>query len=290
MNNIETLNKEHPEFSSLIKLIDDENDFIYDNVRERFLSIGKDAVNFLKDYLDSDNKIIAGRSREISNEINFKFLEKKLRNLSYKNNYLEEAAFTVASFEYPDIDYDNYKMILDKMATDLKGQIDKRYPGFVNVYDKVKMLNNYFFFEKLFQGNTKDYYEADNSYLNRVIDRRKGNPISLSLIYILLAGKIGIKFSGINIPKHFIIRYKDDIDEFYIDVFNFGVIISKTEALKFLKQFGIYENDFDKLPFLRNAEDKEIIFRIFNNLIKVYESEPNEKKVEQLKKLQSYFA
>jgi hypothetical protein len=187
MNNIETLNKEHPEFSSLIKLIDDENDFIYDNVRERFLSIGKDAVNFLKDYLDSDNKIIAGRSREISNEINFKFLEKKLRNLSYKNNYLEEAAFTVASFEYPDIDYDNYKMILDKMATDLKGQIDKRYPGFVNVYDKVKMLNNYFFFEKLFQGNTKDYYEADNSYLNRVIDRRKGNPISLSLIYILLA-------------------------------------------------------------------------------------------------------
>ncbi len=289
MNTLEKQNEEHPDFQSLIKLIDDENEFIYENVREKFLSYGKDSMHFLKDYFDSDNPSVAERAKEIYDIINFKFLDKKLRDISYKVNFLEEAAFAIASYEYPELDYDNYKMILDKMAIDLKEQIEAKYADFVTVYDKVKMLNNYFFYEKVFKGNTKDFYEADNSYLNRVIDRRKGNPISLSLVYLLIAGRIGVKFSGINIPNHFIIKYKDDIDEFFIDVFNFGVIISKYEALNFLKQFGIYEKDFDNLPFLQNAEEKDVIFRIFANLINVYENEPNDKKVEQLKKLQNYF-
>jgi len=289
MNTIEKQNEENQKFQSLIKLIDDENDFIFENVRDKFLSYGKEAMYFLKYYFDSDNPTVAERSKEIYDIINFKFLDKKLRNLSYKENFLEEAAFAIASYEYPEIDYDNYKMILDKMAIDLKEQIETKYADFVTIYDKVKMLNNYFFYEKVFKANTKDYYEADNSYLNRVIDRRTGIPITLSVVYMLIAGRIGIKFYGVNIPNHFIIKYKDDIDEFFIDVFNYGVIISKFEALNFLKQFGIYEKDFDNLPFLQNAEEKDIIYRIFANLIDVYEKEPNEKKVEELQKLQSYF-
>jgi regulator of sirC expression with transglutaminase-like and TPR domain len=289
MNTLEKQKQENPEFQSLIKLIDDENDFIYQNVKDKFLSYGKEAMHFLKDFFNSDNITIAERAKEIYELINFKFLDKKLRDLSYKESFLEEAAFAIASYEYPETDYDNYKMILDKMAIDLKEQIDKKYTDFVTVYDKVKMLNDYFFHEKVFKGNTKDYYEPDNSYLNRVIDRRTGIPITLSIVYMLIAGRIGIQFHGVNIPNHFIIKYKDDIDEFFIDVFNFGVIISKFEALNFLRQFGIYEKDFDNLPFLQNADDKDIIYRIFANLISVYEKEPNEKKVEQLTKLQSYF-
>jgi regulator of sirC expression with transglutaminase-like and TPR domain len=289
MNTVKQQNKEHSDFMSLIKLIDDDNEFIFQNVRDKFLSYGKEAMPFLKDYFNSDNPAIAERSKEIYELINYKFVHKKLRDLSYKENFLEEASFAIASYEYPETDYDNYKMILDKMAIDLNEKIDAKYTDFVTVYDKVKMLNDYFFHEKVFKGNTKDYYDPDNSYLNRVIDRRTGIPITLSIVYMLIAGRIGIKFYGVNIPNHFIIKYKDDIDEFFIDVFNFGVIISKSEALNFLKQFGIYEKDFDNLPFLQNAEDKNIIYRIFANLINVYEKEPNEKKVEQLTKLQSYF-
>ena len=289
MNTIEKQNEENQEFRSLIRLIDDDNEFIFQNVRDKFLSYGKEAMPFLKDHFNSDNPAIAVRSKEIYELINYKFVHKKLRDLSYKENFLEEAAFAIASYEYPETDYDNYKMILDKMAIDLKEKIVAKYDNFVTVYDKVKMLNDYFFHEKVFKGNTKDYYDPDNSYLNRVIDRRTGIPITLSIVYMLIAGRIGIKFYGVNIPNHFIIKYKDDIDEFFIDVFNFGVIISKFEALHFLRQFGIYEKDFDNLPFLQNANDKDIIYRIFANLINVYEKEPNEKKVEQLTKLQSYF-
>src|SRR3974377_1104420 len=239
MNTVKQSSNEKEEFKSLIKLIDDENDFIYQNVKDKFLSYGNEAMSFLKDYLDSDNLTIAERSREIYGLLNFKSLDRKMRELSYTENFLEEAAFAIASYQYPETDYDNYKMILDKMAIDLIGKIKAKYTDFVIVYDKVKMLNEYFFHEKGFKGNTKDYYDPENSYLNRVIDRRTGIPITLSLIYMLIAGRIGIKFHGVNIPNHFIIKYKDDIDEFFIDVYNFGVIISKFEALNFLRQFGI---------------------------------------------------
>jgi regulator of sirC expression with transglutaminase-like and TPR domain len=290
LNNLEIKNKEQPEFLSLIKLIDDENEFVYQNVREKFVSYGKEALHFLGDYINSDDDVIAGRAKEICEEINFKFTEKKLRDLSYKKNILEEAAFSIASYEYPEVDYENYKMILDNMASDLKKQIDTKFPGDVSAYDKIKMLNHYFFVEKGFKGNTKDYYEIDNSYINRVIDRKTGIPITLSIVYLLISQRLGMPVTGMNIPKHFIVKYKDEKEEFFIDVFNKGVVISKPEALNFLRQFGVYEKEFDELPFLQSSSEKNIIRRIFANLINAYEKEKNEKKVEQLKKLQSYFA
>ena len=290
MNTLETNSEDIPELQSLIKLIDDENEFVYNNVRERFIYYGENSMHFLKEYFESDNRVIAKRSREIYNIINFKRLENKIRELAYESDILEKAVFLISSYEYPEVDYDNYKMILDKMAIDLKEQIHKRYPLFISAFDKIKMLNAYFFYEKGFKGNTKNYYEPDNSYVNRVIDRKTGIPITLSIIYMLLAKRLEMPIYGVNIPSHFIVEYRDEKEEYFIDVFNYGVVISKEEALTFLKQFGIYENEFDKMPFLQLTDDKDIIRRVFANLINIYEKEPDELKIEQLKKLQFYFS
>lgn len=290
MSTIEKNKENYPEFQSLIKLIDDENNFIYENVKERFLFYGENAMPFLKNFFISENRLIARRSKEIYNLINFSLLKKKLREISYEKDILEKAIFLISSYEYPEVDYDNYIMILDKMAIDLREQIKKKYPLFVSPLDKINMLNAYFFYEKGFKGNTKDFYDPDNSYINRIIDRKTGIPISLSIVYILLARRVEIPVYGVNIPSHFIVKYMDGKEEYFIDVFNYGIVISKDEAVSFLKQFGIYEKDFNEMPYLKIAEEKDIIKRVFANLINIYEKEPNDLKVKQLKKLQSYFS
>ena len=289
MDILEKHNEDIPEFHSLIKLLDDDSDFVYNNVKERFIHYGENAMHFLKDYFEDENYIVAQRSREIYSIINFTLLENKIKEVAYENNMLEKAVFLISKYEYPDVDYDNYKMILDKMAIDLKEKIKKKYPLIISSFDKIKMLNAYFFYEKGFKGNTKNYYEPENSYINRVIDRKTGIPITLSIVYLLLAKRMEMPVFGVNIPSHFIVEYKDEKEEYFIDVFNYGVVISKEEALNFLKQFGIYEKDFNNVPFIQPAGDREIIKRVLENLINIYEKEKDELRIEHLKKLQSYF-
>jgi len=289
MDILEKHNEDIPEFHSLIKLLDDDSDFVYNNVKERFIHYGENAMHFLKDYFEDENYIVAQRSREIYSIINFTLLENKIKEVAYENDMLEKAVFLISKYEYPDVDYDNYKMILDKMAIDLKEKIKKKYPLIISSFDKIKMLNAYFFYEKGFKGNTKNYYEPENSYINRVIDRKTGIPITLSIVYLLLAKRMEMPVFGVNIPSHFIVEYKDEKEEYFIDVFNYGVVISKEEALNFLKQFGIYEKDFNNVPFIQPAGDREIIKRVLENLINIYEKEKDELRIEHLKKLQSYF-
>jgi len=290
MSTIEKNQNDNQEFRSLIRLLDDENEFIYDNVRERFLSHGTEAMAFLREYFNSENELISGRSKEIYTLINFNILGKKMRELSYESDILEKAAFLICSYEYPDIDTDNYIMILDKMALDLKWKMEKKHPSSMSALEKIRMLNNYFFIQKGFRGNDKYYYEADNCYISRVIDRKTGIQITLSIIYILIAKRLNLPVYGVNVPGHFIVEYKDEKNEYFVDVFNSGVVISKDEALTFLRQFGVKEQDFDEMPFLHPASEREIIKRVFTNLINIYKKENNRTKTEQLKKLQSYFS
>ena len=247
-------------------------------------------INFLKEYINSEDQIIAERSKEIISQLNFKLLENKIRELFLnKKNLLERAVFLISSYGYPNVDFDNYKMVIDKMAFDISNRIDKKSSKFLTSLEKINIINDYLFRKKGFKGNTKNYYDTDNSYINKVIDKKTGIPISLSILYLLIAKRINLPVFGINLPSHFIIKYQDDKEEFFIDPFNEGIVISRKEAIKFLKQLGVSEKDFDSISFLNNASERDIIKRFINNLINVYEKNNEELQVEQLTRLQSHF-
>ncbi len=149
----------------------------------------------------------------------------------------------------------------------------------------MKTINNYLFTEQGFQGNTENYYDPDNSYINSVLDTKLGIPISLSVIYILISGRLKIPVHGINLPGHFIIKYSDDGEEFFIDPFNNGVIISKKEATEFFKKIGLSQEYMDNIPFLKKMSDKEIILRVMRNLIDIYKKKAEPIKADQLESL-----
>ncbi len=283
--------KEVMEFGHLIKLLDDEDENIYYNIKERFLSHGNNSSVFLKNYLNDENYLLRKRANEIFSILNFEELDDKFSRLSLKEDILEEAAFLLASFEYPDVNMNDYSKELDKMAMDIESMLLK-----VNINSKrletleiLNTVNNYLFFEKGFTGNAENYYEPDNSYVNKVMETKLGIPISLSLIYILISRRLNLPVYGISLPGHFILKYSDAEEEFFIDPFNKGVIISMREAEEFIKKSGMTKDAFENIPYLKNTSDKEIILRVIRNLVEIYKKKSEALKSEQLEKLMEHF-
>ena len=281
----EQITKQNIEMENLIKLLDDEDEYVYENVKSKFIEFGNEAKNFLIEYTFSDNKVISERAEEIINYLNFKNIEDKFLNILDKKDILEDAVFLIAEYEYPEMNSENYKMILDKMAIDIEGMIFKRYQNYPSVNDKLNALNYYLFVEKGYTGNEKDFYSPDNSYINKVMDKKTGIPISLSILYMLLAKRIGIQIHGINLPSHYIVKFKNEQEEIFIDPFNKGALISKEDAVLFLKRIGIDEENLDNVPFLKPADDFTTIKRLLGNLINIYNKLEDKRRTDELSKL-----
>lgn len=279
------------ELHSLIKLLDDESDFVYENVKERLIYHGDNSINFIKEYADLNDPLTLMRANEIISTINFDQLLSKFKELKLKNNkdLLEEAVFLISMYGYPDINIENYKMILDKMAMDIERRIDDK--GYIDhtTVDTINIINEYLFVERGFYGNSDNYYDPDNSYINKVLDKKIGIPVSISVLYILLAKRLNLPIFGVNLPSHFIIKYQDSNEEFFIDPFNKGIVISRDEVIQFLEKLGLDEEEFNHIPYLKIAEDKEIIKRVLANLQNVFEKEKDEMKLDQIKKLAAHF-
>ncbi|HMQ70099.1 MAG TPA: transglutaminase-like domain-containing protein [Ignavibacteria bacterium] len=292
MTTNETPDKLTEEFENLIQLLDDEDENIYGNIKQRFLSHGFPSSQFLKNYSGSENILIKKRASEIISIINFEETEQKfLRLINNDDPYiLEEAIFLIATLNYPSLDINKYISQLDTMASDLKkiysesGSSEK-----LNTLEKLNIINEYLFFKKGFRGNEENYYDPDNSYMNKVMDEKKGIPVTLSILYLLVTRRLDLPVYGLSLPGHFILKYSDENEEFFIDPFNKGIIISIKEAQKFIKNIGMTDEEFKGIPYLKNSTDREITLRVMRNLSEIYKKTGELLKTEQIDKIMSYF-
>lgn len=275
------------EFNHLIKLLDDEDEGIYTNIRERFISLGQASSDFLQGYTEDDNFLIRNRANEIISTINIEKLEKRFSRLSSEKNILEDAVFTIAEFGYPGYDRKKYEKKLDIMAQSIKKNLDQVNPdkGKLTAISKLNAVNTYLFDEMGFSGNRDDYYDPDNSFMNRVLDTKLGNPISLSVVYLLLSKRLGLPVFGVNLPGHFIVKYIDKDDEYFVDPFNQGVIVSRPEAAEFIKNLGMSDEEFENLPYLNIADEKDIVIRMLRNLSETYKEKNDEVRAQQIERL-----
>jgi regulator of sirC expression with transglutaminase-like and TPR domain len=139
---------------------------------------------------------------------------------------LAEAALLVAHEEYPDLDVPRYLSRLDLMGEELRERLlEEPVPE-----RAVMALNRYLFHEQGFKGNTSEYYDPRNSYLNDVLDRRVGIPITLSTVYIEVASRAGLEVEGVGLPGHFIVRVRTPVRGFLIDPFHCGALLSEQEC------------------------------------------------------------
>ena len=186
---------------------------------------------------------------------------------------LIRAALVIARTEYPDLDIEGYAGRIERMA--------RRVAAATADLDRQRTLtalNKIIFQEANLRGNREDYYDPRNSFLNDVLDRGLGIPITLSIIYMEVAGRVGFPLSGVGMPGHFLLKhYADSGQEILIDCFNRGDILSRQDCQSRLDE--IYSGEMKLRPeFLHPISRRQILTRMLNNLKTVYLSTRNFRK------------
>jgi len=178
---------------------------------------------------------------------------------------LAETALMIACEEYPQLELSPYLDLLDEMAEAVKRGI----APLDSPIHIVNTINSVLFDAYRFRGNTDDFYDPRNSFLNDVLDRRIGIPITLSTLYIEVARRINFPIVGVGMPGHFLVKYWDRRDEFFIDPYAAGKIMTREDCRKRLvEQFGDAVEFNERL--LARATHRQILWRMLNNLKDIY--------------------
>jgi regulator of sirC expression with transglutaminase-like and TPR domain len=183
---------------------------------------------------------------------------------------LAQACLLIARGEYPDLEVGRYLARLDEMAAAIRGRL-RGGEGFGSL---IAHLNRLLFDEMGFRGNREEFFDPRNSFLNDVLERRLGIPISLSTIYLEVGRRIGCPLAGVSFPGHFLVRYtgRDAGAEVLIDAFNRGQILGETECRARLHE--MYQGQVAYRPeLLRRARTREILRRMLNNLRMIYQGQ-----------------
>lgn len=178
---------------------------------------------------------------------------------------LVEAALLMASEEYPQLEIGPYLDRLDEIAGAARLQVE----GTATPVEKVIAINDVLFNRYGFRGNTDDYYDPRNSFLNDVIDRHLGIPITLSAIYIEISRRLDFAIQGVGLPGHFIVKYSDRNEEFFIDPFKAGALLTISDCRQFIRDNFGPSFEFSQRMVAR-VTNRQILWRMLNNLKKIY--------------------
>jgi regulator of sirC expression with transglutaminase-like and TPR domain len=178
---------------------------------------------------------------------------------------LSRAALTIALTDYPDLDIADYLARIDLLATEVTGRLGPE----ADIYRSIAALNYVLFRQFGFHGNRDDYFNPKNSFLNEVIERKTGIPITLSVLYMEVAQRVGLRLDGVGFPGHFLVKCVGGGEEIVIDPFNSGEILSREDIDKML--FGLYGGKVVyQSDFLASSTKKDILKRMLANLKAIY--------------------
>jgi regulator of sirC expression with transglutaminase-like and TPR domain len=273
----------------ILKLLDDESPEIRKIVHATLL---ENSTEIILDDLVSRLDLTGPVYRQLKNtlrEIHFDMVCRiftRLCESQLEDIDLEKTVLLLSYWNNPDVEVQEIVAQLDEMAADIR----KEMPVSGHPLSFIDIVNKQLFSKWGFKGNSKDYYNPDNSFIDLVLTNRTGIPISLSVIYILIARRLGLPLIGIPMPAHFIVKYDDSEDEIYLDPFYNGKIYNREECIHYLNQAQIKNID----DILGGCPNYEIISRMMRNIHLVYTSYQDEpeksKQVEELLKLlESHF-
>ncbi|MBN1253281.1 MAG: transglutaminase family protein [Bacteroidales bacterium] len=286
-----------PELKAMLKLIDDPDNVVFDAVREKLLEWGVIAVKELKSNIEdnSENKLLIERTNAIVKEIEYTATLNSFKNWVVEGGEdLLKGVYLVAKYNTNDIDFYTISQKIEKIKRDAWLQMNEN----LTPLEQIKVLNHIIFNIHKFTRNTIDFYSPNNSFIDKVLDNRKGNPIALAIIYLMVGVRLGLPLYGVNLPKNFILAYVEELYDsgletdlenkivsFYINPYNNGAVLTKREIDYFLKQQQIKSLD----SFYTPCDNLTIVQRLVVNLIYSYEKLENHIKVHELKKFEEVF-
>jgi regulator of sirC expression with transglutaminase-like and TPR domain len=282
------------EVIALITLLDDPDESIYSEVKNRFMILGPPAIPHLETaWENSFDTIMQNRIEQIIHNIQFENLVRALKDWAKEDqDDLLKGALIISRYQYPDLDETKVRKQLAQVKQDVWLELNDD----LTALEKVKIINHILFEVHNFSGNITNYHAPQNSFINNVLESKKGNPLMLSVVYALICKELSIPVYGINLPQHFVLAYVNDyanlIDVnnkslsnnilFYINPFSKGLIFNHSDIDQFLKQLNVEPDAKYYVP----CSNLDIIKRCLNNLIHAYEKLGYLEKVAELKQLE----
>lgn len=275
------------EIQALIQLLDDPSEEVSQTVTRNLLDQGSDILPDLEAAwegsidIDHQERLI-NLIQEIQQKTSHQMMKEWIRSGA---SDLLTGVYILARYQYPDLEYQEIEDPLEKIIRDVWLELNNN----LTALEKVRILNHILFEVNGFSRNSSDFYSPRNSFINQVLETRKGNPISLAVVYSVVAQRLGLPIYGVNLPKNFILAYKDemvsgiDFEElsedilFYINPYNKGSVLGRKEIDYFLKQQGIQPQPSHYLP----CTNTEIIIRMLHNLINAFRRTGQEEKARQ---------
>lgn len=251
--------------TALLTLLADEDIRVHQAARARILAGGPEVRAWLRPHLRSADPVLRRRVAEILRQVDRQQADNDF--LAFCLRYgddcdLEEGVWLLARTQYPEINVLAYRALLDSYAADIR----ERLGGELRSVGCLPVINDHLFNELGFRGNEKHFYDPENSYLNRVLDRRTGNPISLCTVYWLLARRLGLPVVGVALPRHFVCRFQTPTETVFVDAFHRGKLLTRADCIRFLQQIG---QGFQE-SYLAPATAGRTLLRMCSNLHQIY--------------------
>jgi regulator of sirC expression with transglutaminase-like and TPR domain len=271
---------EEKELKALVSLLDDEDAQIVSHIEEKILSLGTSIIPYLEQEWETNfNPQVQRRIEDLIHTLQYELLKERILNW-YKSDEqdLLTGMWLVATYQYPDLELIKLKQDLEQIyyETWLEFKPDL-YP-----FDEIKVINSVLFNKLKFGANTKNFHSPGNSMINVVLESRKGNPITLCVIYMLVSQKLKLPVYGVNLPNLFVLTYKDERQPaFYINAFNRGLIFSRQDIENYINELHLAPQD----SFFEPCSSLEIIRRVFRNLIMSFDKMGEHAKAEEVKEL-----
>ncbi len=267
------------ELNALVSLLDDTDQEVRSHVRERIISLGTEIIPFLEEkWENSFNPEIQKEIEILVHELQYSLLKKRLQDWkSSEDRDLLTGLWIINTYQYPDLEFEK----LNAEMHQIYFEVWTAFKNDLAPYDQIKIINNVLFNTLRFSANTKNFHSPANSMLSAVLDSKKGNPISLCVIYMLVAKKLGLPVYGVNLPNLFVLTYKSNDITFYINAFNKGLIFSRQDIFNYLNHLKIDPKE----EYFEPADSLHIMLRALRNLGHSFEKLGEVEKVEEIKEL-----
>ncbi|MCX6186263.1 MAG: transglutaminase-like domain-containing protein [Bacteroidetes bacterium] len=289
------------ELISLIALLEDDDREIVNHVESALLELGSEVIPVLENQWEfSKDAIHQQRIENVIHRIQFRKLKEEFKVwLHSEDQDLLHGVYLIAKYRFPSLDKQTLSNEIDKIRMDIWLEMQYDFTPF----EKTRIINYVMYQVNGFKGNTENYHDPSNSFINQVLESKKGNPIMLAVVYILVTQRLNLPIFGVNLPQHFVLAYKEvdstpDINTrfnqvqkvlnpkegtvlFYINAFNGGAIFSKLNLEQFLKQISIEP----KIEFFEPCSNLDIVKRVLRNLTAAYNKMDKKSKQKEIQEL-----
>lgn len=281
---------------ALVRLIDDPDELVYQQVRDELLKFGSEVLPVLEQSWEQDyyGLLFQDRIENLIHDIQFESVKAQLKTwLQAPDKDLLSGAIIIAKYQYPGLD----AALLNERIQAIRRDIWLELNDHQTAFEQVKIFNRIFFGMHRFRGESQNYHTPANSYINTVLESRKGNPLSLCLIYSVIAQSLDLPIYGVNLPNHFVLAYMDskhsafglkqEEDDygvlFYINAFSKGSIFDAAEIKSFIQGIHLQPDR----SFFEPCSNSAILKRMLSNLIHAFQQVGAVQKVAELQELRN---